>query len=105
MLMKSKMMRLSSIAALGVVALLGFSAVSNDDASAFPRRGMGMGHAGMVGGRRMAMRGGMRGARGAAMWRGRRGFRRGFAGRGFGWRGGVVCRTVWVNGIPVRRCW
>jgi len=101
MLTNSKTMRLSSIAALGVAALLGFSAVSGDDASAFPRRSMGMGRTTMVGGRHMAMRGsGLRGARGAVVWR-RGGIRRG----GFGWRGAVACRTVWVNGIRMRRCW
>lgn len=98
-------MRLSLVTALGIAAFLGIVAIDAPDANAQARR------AGIAGGanrtafvagrahRAAFVRGGRRTA-----FVGRRG-RVAFATRGLrGARGAVVCRTVWVNGVRVRRC-
>jgi hypothetical protein len=94
-------MRLLSIPALGVAAVLAIAAVHIGDANAVPGRGgtavttrTAVATSGRHAGMRNA-RGSIRNARGSVAWRGR-------SWRGA--RGAVVCRTVWANGVRSRRC-
>ena len=97
-------MRFLSISAFGMAAVLGLAAIGAGDANAVPSRGTpGVTRAavvagpGRVGARNMR---GIRNARASVAWRS------GWNRRG-NWRrarGAVACRTIWVNGVRVRRC-